>query len=180
MFNIIKIVKEKKFNDETIRLIKEMGLLDENEEQKKPSCNKIIVTIILLLFLSITSIWCYEIFKSSQGIISANLVCEKGSYNPAFLGFEFTPELESAIKSGKIDLYGIYICHTTDVDEDAVFLKESSEAIAGTVNKLRIVKKEYIEYSENYINTYFSKEAADKMREEDDIGYWKYTIDIVD
>lgn len=180
MFNIIKIVKEKKFNDETISLIKEMGLLDENEEQKKKSsCNKIIVTIILLLFLSIASIWCYEIFKSSsssQGIISANLVCEKGSYNPAFLGFEFTAELEAAIKSGKIDLYGIYICHTTDV----VFLKESSEAIAGTVDKLRIVKKEYIEYSENYINTYFSKEAADKMREEGDIGYWKYTIDIVD
>lgn len=42
MFNIIKIVKEKKFNDETIRLIKEMGLLDENEEQKKSLCNKII------------------------------------------------------------------------------------------------------------------------------------------
>lgn len=182
--NIIKKLEQKKFYEETLNPIKEMGLIEDEVKVRRFNINiKKILKMITVILLSITlvfGIWvCMRYQENIPSTTSVNLVSEKGRCTPAFLGYKFTPQLTTAIKDGNIELYGIYACSTQGHEVDCQ-LVETKEAVPGTVERLKIVKAEYIKYTDNYLNTYFSKEYVEEMRKEGRDGYWEYTIDIVD
>ena len=137
------------------------------------------ITVIILSITLVFGIWvCVKYQENIPSTVSVNLVSEKGMCTPAFLGYKFTPKLTAAIKDGSIELYGINACSTQGHEIDCQRL-ETKEAVPGTVEKLKIIKAEYIKYEGKYLDTYFSKEYAEEMRKEGS-GYWEYTIDIVD
>lgn len=106
------------------------------------------------------------------------LVSEQGSTSPAFLGYEFTPELIDSIKSGDIDLYGVFIVKDGDFE---ISFEDSKTYNTGAAERLQVVKAEYIEYTEEYMEKYFSPDYVEKLKaEEDNPGYWNYTIDLKD
>ena len=182
--NIIKKLEQKKFYEETLNPIKEMGLIEDEAKTRFNSNIKKIFKRITVILLSITLIFCIfwvcmKYHESIPSTISVNLVSEKGRCTPAFLGYKFTPELTIAIKDGNIELYGINACSTQGHEVDCQ-LVETKEAVPGTVEKLKIIKAEYKKYEDDYLDTYFSKEYAEEMRKEGRDGYWEYTIDIVD
>lgn len=182
--NIIKKLEQKKFYEETLNPIKEMGLIEDEAKTRFNSNIKKILKRITVIILSITLIFCIfwvcmKYHESIPSTISVNLVSEKGRCTPAFLGYKFTPELTIAIKDGNIELYGINACSTQGHEVDYQ-LVETKEAVPGTIERLKIIKAEYIKYTDNYLNTYFSKEYVEEMRKEGRDGYWEYTIDIVD
>lgn len=180
--NIIKKLEHKKFEKETLNPIKEMGLIEDEARRFNINIKKILkmITVIILSITLVFGIWaCMKYQENIPSTTSVNLVSEKGRCTPAFLGYKFTPQLTTAIKDGNIELYGIYACSTQGHEVDCQ-LVETKEAVPGTVERLKIVKAEYIKYSDEYLNKYFSKEYAEEMRKEGRDGYWEYTIDIVD
>ena len=183
IINIIKRLEQKKFYEETLNPIKEMGLIEDEEVRRFNINIKKILKMITVILLSITlvfGIWvCMRYQENIPSTTSVNLVSEKGMCTPAFLGYKFTPQLTTAIKDGNIELYGIYACSTQGHEVDCQLI-ETKEAVPGTVERLKIVKAEYIKYTNDYLNKYFSKEYAEEMRKEKRDGYWEYTIDIVD
>ena len=108
--------------------------------------------------------------SAGSGTISCNLVAEKGSSSPAFLGYSFSKDLKESIENGDIDLYGLYITRP-DTPNDS-YIYETKDAVPGTASKIKIVKVEYIKYTDEYIHKYFTEgyEPAD--------GYYNYTIDL--
>ena len=183
IINIIKRLEQKKFYEETLNPIKEMGLIEDEEVRRFNINIKKILKMITVILLSITlvfGIWvCMRYQENIPSTTSVNLVSEKGMCTPAFLGYKFTPQLTTAIKDGNIELYGINACSTQGHEVDCQLI-ETKEAVPGTVERLKIVKAEYIKYTNDYLNKYFSKEYAEEMRKEKRDGYWEYTIDIVD
>ena len=181
IINIIKRLEQKKFYEETLNPIKEMGLIEDEEVRRFNINIKKILKMITVIILSITLIFwvCVKYQENIPSTVSVNLVSEKGMCTPAFLGYKFTQELTTAIKDGNIELYGINACSTQGHELDCQ-LVETKEAVPGTVERLKIVKAEYIKYTNDYLNKYFSKEYAEEMRKEKRDGYWEYTIDIVD
>lgn len=184
---IIDVIKtkfeQKKFYEETLNPIKEMGLIEEQEVRYNRNIKKMLkrITVILLSITLVFGIFwvCMRYQENIPSTTSINLVSEKGRCTPAFLGYKFTPKLTAAIKDGSIELYGINACSTQGHEVDCQ-LVETKEAVPGTIERLKIIKAEYIKYTDNYLNTYFSKEYVEEMRKEGRDGYWEYTIDIVD
>lgn len=181
--NIIKKLEQKKFYEETLNPIKEMGLIEDETRRFNINIKKML-KMITVIILSITLVFgifwvCMRYQENIPSTTSVNLVSDKGRCTPAFLGYKFTPKLTTAIKDGEIELYGIYACSTQGHEVDCQ-LVETKEAVHGTIERLKIIKAEYIKYTDNYLNTYFSKEYVEEMRKEGRDGYWEYTIDIVD
>lgn len=129
-----------------------------------------LVMIIICLIITIVSILTPPKMESKT-----NLVASHGATESAFLGYTFTKELVDEIEEGNIDLYGIYICKK-DGDLGITF-EETKNAIPGTASKIKVIKIEYIVYSDEYMTKYFSSEYIDEIKEkENNPGYWNYTI----
>lgn len=183
--NAIKAkLKQEEYDKDTLKPLNEMGLVEDNEMYddyitEKSNVLKTIMSIFLVILLIFCILWvCAKYQDNKPGMTSVNLVCEEGMSMPAFLNYKFTPELTTAIKDGDIELYGIYAYHTQGYEIECK-LVETKEAVSGTVEKLKIVKIEYIKYTDEYLDTYFSKEHVEEMRKEGRDGYWEYTIDII-
>lgn len=106
-----------------------------------------------------------------------NLVSEHYGERSAFLGYTFSKNLVESIESKDIDLYGVYVCKENG--NINITFEDSNDAIPGTASKIKVVKIEYIAYSNEYMEKYFSPEYIEEIKARDEIpGYWNYTIDL--
>ena len=81
--------------------------------------------------------------------------------------------LEVAIENGDIDLYGLYITRPDTPNVVNSYIYETKDAVPGTASKIKIVKVEYIKYTDEYIHKYFTE-----GHEPAESGYYNYTIDL--
>ncbi len=180
MKNVKEIMQDRRFMKETEKNLKDFGFIEGSEEitTKKRILSivkfgVIILEIIVIIILSARLI--ININNStSGGTISCNIVAEKGSSHPAFLGYTFTKDLEESIERGDIDLYGLYIAKPATSDSIDSYIYETKDAIPGTASRIKIVKVEYIEYTDEYIHKYFAEGHEPSQK-----GYYNYTIGLV-
>lgn len=133
----------------------------------------LLITVIILFFIAAS-----RVFIPTQLNSKNNLVASPGATESAFLGYTFTPELVKAIKENDIDLYGLYVCN--EGNSLGITFEESDAAVPGTAAKIKVIKIEYIAYSEEYMEKYFSPEYIEEIKARDEIpGYWNYTIDLI-
>lgn len=130
--------------------------------------NKIISIIIILLVTVVlmTVASCCSV----KGATRCNLVASPKATEPAHLGYKFTDELVAQIENGNIDLYEVYIAE--DNNEEV----HIENKYGFPVKKVCIVDANYIKYSDEYIRTMFSPEYI-KEHDDNDWGYWEYTLD---
>lgn len=180
MKTIKQMMEEKKFMKETETTLQDFGFIDKPEKTvKKKKVFDIIkiaviaIEVMIVIFLSIRLIMNITVNSAGSGTISCNLVAEKGSSHPAFLGYSFSKELKESIENGDIDLYGLYIARPDSPDVVNGYIYETKDAVPGTAAKIKITKIEYIKYTDEYIHKYFTKGY-----EHAEDGYYKYTIDL--
>lgn len=131
-----------------------------------------LIMVIICLIITIIGI-----VKPPKLSMRNSLVASHGATESAFLGYTFTPELIKEIDEGNIDLYGLYVCN--EGNSLGITFEESDDAIPGTASKIKVTKIEYIIYSEEYMEKYFSPEYIEEIKARDEIpGYWNYTIDL--
>ena len=162
MKNVKEMMKDRRFMKETENTLQDFGFINKPEKTVKKKVLNIIkiavitIEIMIVIFLSIRLIVNITANSTGSGTISCNLVAEKGSSHPAFLGYSFSKDLKESIENGDIDLYGLYI---TRPDTNVVnsYIYETKDAVPGTASKIKITKVEYIKYTDEYINKYFAK-----------------------
>lgn len=134
------------------------------ERSKEIDLDKVYKTVIgigiilMILFSVVTSISYWS--STENGSVTVNLVAEPGATDPAFLGYEFTPELKEAIVEGSIDLYGIQVEK----------MGNDINIIGDNADKIYIVDAVYKQHTAEYINTHFTSGFNPEP------GYWEYTI----
>lgn len=133
---------------------------------------KDVIIFMLIITSFIFAIKWWTTTSDANSIVSENLVARHYATKSAFLGYEFTPELLDAIKSREIDLYGINVVTPSGSDSDRYFI-ETSKAVPGTASKLKIIKAEYVYYTQEYIDEYFAPGYTPSLD-----GYWLVTIDL--
>ena len=178
MKNVKEMMKDRRFMKETENTLQDFGFINKPEKTVKKKVLNIIkiaviaIEIMIVIFLSIRLIVNITVNSADSGTISCNLVAEKGSSHPAFLGYSFSKDLKESIENGDIDLYGLYI---TRPDTNVVnsYIYETKDAVPGTASKIKITKVEYIKYTDEYIHKYFAK-GYEPVED----GYYKYTIDL--
>ena len=129
-----------------------------------------ITLAVILITVIITVIGNYAI----EGTTRCNLVASPGATEPAFLGYKFTDELISEIEKGNIDLYDMYIVEDNNNNEIGARIENKHGFV---VKEIKISDATYVEYSDEYIRTMFSKEYIAEHNDDNDWGYWEYTLD---
>lgn len=178
MKTIKQMMKEKKFMKETENTLQDFGFINKPEKTIKKKVLDFIkiaviaIEVMIVILLSVRLIINITANSTGSGTISCNLVAEKGSSHPAFLGYSFSKDLKESIENGDIDLYGLYITRPDTPNVDS-YIYETKDAVPGTASKIKIVKVEYIKYTDEYIHKYFAK-GYEPVED----GYYKYTIDL--
>ena len=179
MKTVKEIMENRRFTKQTEKDLQDFGFIEKPEKTVKKKVIDIIkiaviaIEVMIVIFLSIRLIVNITVNSTGSGTISCNLVAEKGSSHPAFLGYSFTKDLKESIDKGDIDLYGLYITRPDSPNVVNSYIYETKDAIPGTASKIKITKVEYIKYTDEYIHKYFTEghEPAEN-------GYYKYTIDL--
>lgn len=145
--------------------------LDIEEFKRWKFVDKIIsITLVIILATVVLTIVSN---CSIEGTTRCNLVASPGATEPAFLGYKFTDELISEIEKGNIDLYDMYIVEDNNNNEIGARIENKHGFV---VKEIKISDATYVEYSDEYIRTMFSKEYISEHNN-DDWGYWEYTLD---
>ena len=179
MKNVKEMMKDRRFMKETENTLQDFGFIDKPEKTIKKKVFDIIkiaiiaIEVMIVIFLSVRLIVNITVNSAGSGTISCNLVAEKGSSHPAFLGYSFSKDLKESIENGDIDLYGLYITRPDKSNVVNSYIYETKDAVPGTASKIKIVKVEYIKYTDEYIHKYFTE-----GHEPAESGYYNYTIDL--
>ena len=180
MKTVREMMQDRKFVKETEKNLQEFGFIEGSEKitTKKRILSIVKFSIIMLEIVIIIILSARLIINinnsTSGGTISCNIVAEKGSSHPAFLGYTFTKELEESIERGDIDLYGLYIAKPATSNSIDSYIYETKDAVPGTASRIKIIKVEYVEYTDEYIHKYFAEGHEPSQK-----GYYNYTIGLV-
>lgn len=177
---IRKIIEERKFKRQNQELIAWLNG-DETVEDKHFKHIPELIGLVIMGLITVALVVWFIITPSTNDdklITKSNLVSEHYSSVPSFYGYKFGNNLISEIKKGTLDLYDIYICNENNSDIN-VYLEEGDDAVSGTAEKLIVSKVEKRKYSVGYMESHFSQEYIEELRENNRDYYWEYTIDVL-
>ena len=145
MKNVKEMMKDRRFMKETENTLQDFGFIDKPEKTIKKKVLDFIkiaviaIEVMIVILLSVRLIVNITANSTGSGTISCNLVAEKGSSHPAFLGYSFSKDLKSAVETSTICFIGVGTPQDEYGSADLKYVEQVAKSIGEAIENYTVI-----------------------------------------